>query len=72
MSWKTVEMAAEMNCKACQYRIEKALKQLEAVRSFKTNLRRQAVTIEFDPSHVEEAQLRKVIDTALTHGLSFE
>lgn len=72
MTSKTVELAADMNCRACQYRVEKALKEMDAVLSFKANLRRRKVTIEFDPSRAEETHLRTVIDNALSHGLLLE
>lgn len=72
MTSKTVELAADMNCKACQYRVEKALNQLDGVLSFKADLRRQKVTIQFDPSRSEESHLLQVIDNAISRGLLLE
>ncbi|MBW3589312.1 MAG: cation transporter [Actinobacteria bacterium] len=72
MNLKTVELSADMNCRACQYRITGALKQQDGVKSNKADFRTQKVTIEFDPSQIDETELRQVIDNALNHGLSLE
>lgn len=72
MTLKTVDLSADMNCRACQYRVSGALKQLDGVISHKADLRSQNVTIEFDPSRIEETELRQVIDNALSHGLLLE
>ncbi len=72
MTLKTIELSADMNCRACQYRVEKSLKQLDGVISYKTDLRGQQVSVQFDPLRIEENGLRQAIDSALSHGLFLE
>ncbi len=72
MASKTVEFPARMNCKACQYRVEKAVARQQGVLSIKTDLRSQRVTVEFDPSLSDETHLREAIDNSLNRGMLFE
>lgn len=60
-----VQAKAEMNCRACRYRVEKALKGVDGVRTFGVDLRRGLVTVGFDEKMVSAAALRRVVEQAV-------
>lgn len=57
-AFSAVQVEAEMNCRACQYRVEKALKGLDGVRTFGVDLRRGLVAVWLDEKVVSEAAVR--------------
>jgi len=64
-----VELAAEMHCRSCEQRVERAVRALDGVNSVKTDLKRQHVAVEFDEHRVDESELRAVVAGAASHGL---
>lgn len=63
-----VVLPAEMHCRSCEQRIQRALDGVDGVRSVTTDLRHQRVGIEFDDERVDETELRSAVANASSHG----
>jgi len=64
-----VELSADMHCRSCQQRVERAVHALDGVHSVKTDLKRQQVAVEFDERRVDESEVRAAVAGAASHGL---
>lgn len=62
-----VELSADMHCRSCEQRVQRALRALDGVRSVATDLRRQRVAVEFDDERVDESEVRAAVTGEATH-----
>jgi copper chaperone CopZ len=63
-----VRFRAEMDCRACRYRVQKALKSLDGVRSFDASLRLQQVAVQFDDKVISESAIQKAVEQAVNRS----
>lgn len=52
----------KLHCEACEQRVGRALERLEGVRSVEASHESQRVEVEYDPSRMDEDQLRDRLD----------
>jgi copper chaperone CopZ len=66
-----ITLEAEMNCRACEQRVERALRRLDGVEQVKTDLLRRKVAIRFDPDQLSERELQAAVEESVNHGHAF-
>ena len=60
----TSQFRAEMDCRACQYRVEAALKSLAGVLRFDVSLRRRASHRRFDEAVITASAIKQAVECA--------
>lgn len=63
-SEKKVTFSSNMNCAACQGKVETSLKDLAGVVSYKADLTSNTVTVEFDSEKTSEDKIKSAINEA--------
>lgn len=58
----TVVGEEKLHCEGCEQRVGRALERLDGVRSVEASHESQRVEVEYDPSRVDEEQLRDRLD----------
>lgn len=64
-----VDLPADMHCRSCEQRVQRAVRALNGIREVKTDLKRQRVAVEFDDVVVDESEVRAAVSGAATHGV---
>jgi copper chaperone CopZ len=64
-----VELPADMHCRSCEQRVERAVRALDGVSSVKTDLKRQQVAVEFDERRVDESEVEAAVAGAASHRM---
>lgn len=64
-----MELLADMHCRSCEQRVERALRALDGVQAVRTDLKRQQVAVQFDERRVDESEVEAAVAGAASHRL---
>lgn len=62
------QFRTEIDCRACQYRVQRTLKNLAGITSFQVSLRLRQVSVQFDESVITASAIQQTVERAVNRS----